>query len=533
MDERRRRWIGLVFLSGAVSVVIIDVTVINIAVPSIVGDLNTTAATTQWIQEAYTLTLAALLIVVGRIADTVGRRRVLVSGLLIFTAASVLAALAPSGGLLVFARVLQGVGGAAILPSTLSLINATFRDREREVAFAIWGATIGAMAAVGPLLGGWLTTELSWRWAFWINLVLAPVAAVGAYLFVTESRAPHRARGIDLVGTLLSVGTFFLLAFALIEGRTMGWWAARTSSYELIGGLSPVPFAAAGAGVGLAVLVGSQRRRERSNRATLLDLALFRVPTFVRGNSIAVLVALGQLGLLFVLPLWLQNVLGFSATGTGVLLLPIAIGAFLAAGTTPMLAQRWGAAWVIRIGLLTEIVGLCWLAAIATSDISGWALVPALALYGFGVGTADAQLPSLILRDIPVEQSGQGSGVQSTAQELGSAMGVAIIGTVLFTTLSWQLSDALRDTTLTPAQQRATVSVVVESAGTAIPGLDAETQAPAKDALSTATRYASLTGAGFLLAGLVATASLKRRHRGVVPGDPAPAATEDSSSRVR
>lgn len=522
MAERVRQWVGLVFLSAAVSLVIIDVTIINVAVPSIVVDLNASAATTQWIQEAYTLTLAALLIVAGRVADTIGRRRALVIGLTIFTGASVLAATASSGAVLVLARVLQGVGGAAILPCTLSLLNATFRGRERATAFAVWGSTVGAMAAVGPLLGGWLTTEFSWHWAFWINLVLGPIAAVGTLGFVAESKQSQHGRGIDLIGVLLSVATFFSLVFSLIEGRTMGWWYARSPRYDLIAGLSPVPFTLVAGAAGLVAFIAWQRSRQRRNRDPLLDLSLFSVPTFARGNGIVFIVALGQLGLLFVLPLWLQTTLGYTATQTGLLLLPIAIGAFIAAATTPLLAQLWGTTWVIRFGLGTEIGGLVWLALVASPDVSGWSLVPALALYGFGVGTADAQLPSLVLGDIPVERSGQGSGVQSTAQELGSAMGIAVIGTVLFTSLSTQFAGNLEGSALAPDERTEIVSVVVESAGTAISGLEGDVQQAADEALSGATRNAALSGAGFLVAGLIATISLRPRR------DPAAEAAGDA-----
>lgn len=513
MPDNPRRWIGLTFLSAAVSLVIIDVTIINVAIPTIVVDLDASAATTQWIQEAYTLTLASLLIVVGRLADRIGRRRTLTIGLSIFTIASVVAASAPSGGTLVLARVLQGIGGAAILPCTLSLLNATFRGSERATAFAIWGSTVGAMAAVGPLLGGWLTTDISWRWAFGINLVLGPLAAIGARVFVPESRQEEEGRGVDLLGVLLSITSFFCLVFGMIEGRNLGWWRADSPDDEFVAGRSLVPFAFLAGLMSLFAFIAWQRRRLRVGKQPLLDTSLFSVRTFARGNVIVLLVALGQLGLLFILPLWLQNTLGYTATQTGVLLLPIAIGAFAAAATTPLLAQAWGTTWVIRCGLLTEIGGLVWLAVVASTDVSGWALVPALALYGFGVGTADAQLPSLVLRDIPVERSGQGSGVQSTAQELGSAMGIAVIGTVLFASLSWQLDNALEETALGEQEREATVTLVVESAGTAIPALDPTLADEAEAAFTDATRNAALTGAGFFLAGLLATLSLGRENR--------------------
>ncbi|MBN9170915.1 MAG: MFS transporter, partial [Microbacterium sp.] len=226
-DYSSRRWVGLVFISIAVSLIIVDSTIVNVAVPSIVDDLGISSTQVQWVQEAYTLVFAALLLVFGSLADRFGRRRMMLTGVAIFAVSSVAAALAPTGDLLILARLVQGVGGAMILPTTLSLINATFRGKERGLAFAVWGSTIGGMAAVGPLLGGWLTTDFSWRWAFGINVPLGIAIIVGVALTVAESREPER-RGIDVVGAILSVVTTGSLVFGLVEGRTLGWWRTAT-----------------------------------------------------------------------------------------------------------------------------------------------------------------------------------------------------------------------------------------------------------------------------------------------------------------
>src|SRR3954470_16031186 len=175
----RRRWAGLVFISVAVALIIVDSTIVNVAIPSIVDDLGLTSTQVQWVQEAYTLVFAALLLVFGSLADRFGRRRMMLIGVVIFALSSVACAFAPSGEVLILARLVQGVGGAMVLPTTLSLINATFRGRERGIAFAVWGSVIGGMAALGPLLGGWLTTEFSWRWAFGINVPLGILIVVG------------------------------------------------------------------------------------------------------------------------------------------------------------------------------------------------------------------------------------------------------------------------------------------------------------------------------------------------------------------
>ena len=222
-DVASRRWLGLVFISIAVSLIIVDSTIVNVAIPSIVDDLGITSTEVQWVQEAYTLVFASLLLVFGSLADRFGRRRMLIIGVVVFALSSVAAALATSGGVLILARLVQGVGGAMVLPSTLSLINATFRGRERGIAFAVWGSTIGGMAALGPLLGGWLTTDFSWRWAFGINVPLGIIIIVGVLFTVAESRDDGVQR-IDVVGAILSVITCAALVFALIEGRSYGWW---------------------------------------------------------------------------------------------------------------------------------------------------------------------------------------------------------------------------------------------------------------------------------------------------------------------
>ena len=213
----------------------------NVAIPSVVDELDITSTQVQWVQESYTLVFASLLLVFGTLADRVGRRRMLLIGVTLFALSSVAAALAPTGEFLIAARVVQGLGGAMILPATLSLLNATFTGRERGIAFAVWGSTIGGMAAVGPLLGGWLTTEYSWRWAFGINLPLGILIVIGTLLVVRESKSAEAGR-IDLVGAALSVVLFTSLVFGLIEGRTYGWWTSEDVPDFWTLEVSPIPF---------------------------------------------------------------------------------------------------------------------------------------------------------------------------------------------------------------------------------------------------------------------------------------------------
>ncbi|MET0302549.1 MAG: DHA2 family efflux MFS transporter permease subunit [Microbacteriaceae bacterium] len=530
----RRRWVGLVFISIAVALIIVDSTIVNVAVPSIVDELGISSTQVQWVQEAYTLVFASLLLLFGSLADRFGRRRLMVVGVVLFAASSVFAGLAPSGDLLILARLIQGVGGAMILPTTLSLINATFRGRERGIAFAVWGSTIGGMAAVGPLLGGWLTTEFSWRWAFGINVPLGIIIVIGVLLTVSESRERSQAR-IDLVGAALSVVLFGSLVFGLIEGRTYGWWTLDEDFS--IGGLdwpfslSPVPVAFAITVLALVAFVWWGLARRRRGKSSLIEFSLFGIPSFRNGNVAALVVSLGEFGLILALPLWLQFVLGFDALQTGFLLLALAIGSFVASGFAGAFSGRVRAVTVVRIGIVAEIIGVGWAAFVIAPDAAwGW-LIPALFVYGFGVGLATAQLTGVILQDVPVELSGQGSGTQSTSRQVGSALGVAILGTVLFATTGSALAASLDDAGVPTSQREQIVDSVVDSAGGAIAGLGRNPEtAPYLDAAQTAfsdgTRAAAFTAAGFLVVGLAATFSLGGGRRPDEPEDAADGASD-------
>lgn len=515
-SHERLRWVGLVFISIAVSLIIVDSTIVNVAIPAIVDDLGITSTEVQWVQEAYTLVFAALLLVFGSLADRFGRRRVMLIGVVVFGASSVFAALAPDGGMLILARLVQGVGGAMILPTTLSIINATFRGRERGIAFAVWGSTIGGMAAVGPLLGGWLTTAFSWRWAFGINIPLAVIIVIGVLLTVAESRSDRVAR-IDVVGAVLSVVAMGSLVFGLIEGRTYGWWLVeqrpQIGDWSWPWDLSPIPLAFLIAIAAIIAFIVWGLHRERAGKSTLLTFRLFSISSFRNGNIAAAVVSLGEFGLILALPLWLQFVLGFDALHTGFLLLALAGGSFVASGVAGATSGKIAPVWIVRVGLAAEIIGVAGVGFVITPEASWVPLVPLLFVYGLGVGLATAQLTGVVLAEVPVADSGAASGTQSTSRQLGAALGVAVLGTVLFSSTAGILSSALDDRGLPPEQRDQTVSAVVDSAGAAIAGLAAQPETAAiaedaKQAFSDGTRYAAWTAAGFLALGLLSTIAL-------------------------
>jgi EmrB/QacA subfamily drug resistance transporter len=521
-----KRWVGLVFISLGVALIIVDSTIVNVAIPSIINDIGITSTQAQWVQEIYTLVFAALLLVGGRLADQYGRRRLFLLGTVIFAGASVLAALAGDGTQLIAARAVQGLGGALMLPTSLSLLNANFRGRDRGVAFGIWGATIGGTAALGPLLGGWLTTSYSWRWAFGINIPLGLLVIVGLLLLVPESKDPSGQRGADWFGAVLSAIGFGGIVFGLIEGRTYGWLATTkpltVGSWYWPWSVSPVAVAFVIGFAALTIFVAVERRRNRRGQVSMLDLNLFSIKSFRNGNIAAAIVSLGEFGILFSLPLWFQNVIGYTAFQTGLALLALAGGSFLASGLTAPIGRKRGTIFIVRLGIVLEIIGIGGLAIFLRPDSTWLTTTPLLLIYGIGVGFATAQLTGVVLTDVPLARSGEGSGIQSTSRQVGSALGIAILGTVLFATLGARYDTALADLGVPEAQRVQLVDAVKDSAGAAIPGLAANpgtaaVAEPARVAFTDASRVAALTAAGFLVTGLVASLSLgdPRRRRSI------------------
>ena len=536
-----KRWAGLVFISLGVALIIVDSTIVNVAIPSIINDIGITSTQAQWVQEIYILVFAALLLVSGRLADQYGRRRLFLLGTVIFAGASVLAALAGDGTQLIGARAVQGLGGALMLPTSLSLLNANFRGRDRSVAFGIWGATIGGTAALGPLLGGWLTTSYSWRWAFGINIPLSALVIIGLLLLVPESKDPSGQRGADWLGAVLSAVGFGGIVFGLIEGRTYGWLATTTpltvGSWSWPWSVSPVAIAFVIGFAALTAFIAVERQRNRRGQVSMLDLSLFSIPSFRNGNIAAAIVSLGEFGIIFSLPLWFQNVIGYTAFQTGLALLALAGGSFLASGLTAPIERKRGTIFIVRLGIVLEIIGIGGLAIFLRPDSTWLTTTPLLLVYGLGVGFATAQLTGVVLADVPVDRSGQGSGTQSTSRQVGSALGIAILGTVLFATLGARYDTALADLGVSEAQRVQLVAAVKDSAGAAIPGLAANPRTaavaePARVAFTDASRLAALTAAGFLVIGLAASLSLGRPGRRRPTDDLAEEAVSPSPART-
>jgi EmrB/QacA subfamily drug resistance transporter len=551
----RGRWVGLAMLSVGVAMIIVDATIVNVAVPSIIRELKLDSTQAEWINTTYALVFAALLITLGRLGDVLGRRRLYVGGLGLFIVASVLAGLAPTGDTLILARVLQGVGGAMILPSTQAILNANFQGRDRAIAFGIWGSVIGGVAAVGPLLGGFLTTYFSWRWAFFINLPVGLLAIAGTLHYIGESKDEHARPGFDVPGFLLITFGLGAFIFGLIEGRQYGWWTPNVRhAFSVFGWAWPladvsiIPFALASGLLALGIFALVETRRRNAGKFYLFDFTLWGYRGFRYGNLAGTIVSLGEFGLLFALPLFLQSVLGYSAFQTGLVFLALAVGAFFAAPGAVTFARRYGPRWVVTTGMTLEAVGIIATTLLISTSVSGWTLAIPLFVYGIGVGFATAQLTSIVLSDVPVERSGIASGANSTLRQVGSALGIAILGTVLFSTLVSGSADNMTAALpgVAPTCVQLVSGLVDDSAGQVLPALRDPAQAaaagfgggsgalppdqaacfrdptflaalprtvgPIEDAFVAATRLAGLVAAGFVLLGFAFSLLLPGRR---------------------
>ncbi|MDE2408953.1 MAG: MFS transporter [Actinomycetales bacterium] len=530
------RWVGLVFISMGISLVIIDGTIVNTIFPTVIKALNLTSTEVQWVQESYVLVFASLLLIWGSLADRYGRRLLLIVGVLIFIAASVWAGYSQDANAMILARIVQGIGGSMVLPTTLSLVNANFQGRERGIAFAVWGSTIGGMVAIGPVIGGWLATAFTdgWRLAFNVNAPIGLIIVIGVLLSVHESKGENKHDGIDIVGAVISFIMFGSLVFGLIEGRTYGWW--NVNKQFVLGdfkwatdGVSVIPFALAVSVVTGVLFVLWESARGKRGKSVLLDLNLFKLASFRNGSIAALIISMGEFGVIFALPLWLQNVEGLNAVSSGMVILWLAGGAFVASGAAGSMSGKVSPAAAVRFGVLLELAGVI-ATAFAIGADAGWGWVaPGLFVYGVGVGFATAQLTGVIMIDVKPDQAGQASGSQSTARQVGSAMGIAVIGTTLFTSTDVILRgklDALNlDSRFFSADAKQGISnAVVDSAGGAIPGLKsgliaqshgmlpastaAQIQQAAGTAFSEGARWAALSAAIFLFIGLLSTLRL-------------------------
>ena len=410
-----RKWWPLVAICAGACMLLVDVTIVNVALPDMARQLHTTFSDLQWVIDLYALVLGALVLTIGAVADRFGRRRLYLIGLVLFAAASLTCGLSPNVSVLIAARGVQGVGAAAMFATTMALISNTYTGRDRGMAFGIWGAVNGAASAVGPIIGGLLTASFGWRWIFLVNLPVSVVAVALTLRVVTESRDPNPRR-IDMPGMV----SFTVMAAALTYALIRGAWAS-TETRVLI----------AVTVVALVAFVIAERR----NPAPMLDLKLLRNPTFTAMLLAGALLSAAAWAAFTYQSLWLQSVLGLSAIKAGLVVLPCAAAAFIVSGQVGRFLHRTSPRWMVGTGLLVIAAGA--LAQAVIRENSSWPVViPGLVLVGIGAGLAMASLTSTAMAAVPWQQAGMAGGALSAFRQLGYALGIAVLGEVFDSGLS-------------------------------------------------------------------------------------------------
>jgi len=462
-----RKWIPLVVLALALSIIIIDTTILNVSIKAIITDLNTTIQNLQWVIASYSLTLAAFTITGGRLGDLFGRKRMFMLGAILFAIGSGMASIAHSFPMLLAGEsIIEGIGAALMMPATASLLVSIYHGRDRAVAFGVWGSLAAASAAIGPILGGWLGTNYSWRWAFRINIFVALVLVIGAILFIKESRDTEEKSDLDLLGVFLSAVGMFWLVYGFIESSTYGWFRA-TQSFAIFKhsatpfGLSPVPIAIFGGLAFLALFVKWQIHQEKIGRTPLVSMRLFKNRQFVSGSVVTAALSLGQVGLFFALPVFFQGVLGLDAFHTGLALLPLPLGVFVGAPMALALSKKFTSKHIIQSGLVISLLGTVWLRSALAANIQVIDLAPMLFFYGIGMGLVMSMISNLTLSAVDVQQSGEASGVNNTLRNVGSTLGSAIIGAVVLTAIATNLTKGIKDSQVIPAPAKAAISQAV------------------------------------------------------------------------
>ncbi len=516
-----RKWWTLLAVCTGVFMLLLDITIVNVALPYIQQAFHASLADLQWVIDAYALTLAAFLLTSGSVADLVGRRLVFAVGIVVFTIGSVLCGVAADPTFLALSRAFQGIGGAIMFATSLALLADAFPPRERGVAFGVFGAVTGVAVAIGPVLGGALTSGLSWRWIFFVNVPIGVFALIVTLREVAESKAPvaHRPDWLGFVTFTLGLTA---LVYGLIRSHPDGW-----GSTTVVGSL-------AAAVILLAVFVLVESR----TRDPMLDLKLLRVPTFNGGLVAAFAISSSIFALLTYLVLYLQNVLGSSAIDTGVRLLPLTGAIFLTAGLAGRLTGHVPTKLLIAPGFLLIGAGLVLMRGITPSD--DWThLLPGMVVAGVGCGLVNVPLASTAVGVVEPARAGMASGINSTFRQIGIATGVAALGSILASEVSSSVISKLAGTPLASGSHALASSIsngsILQAMHGVAPHLRGIAGAAAKSSFVDGLNTIILIGAIIAFAASVLTLFLIRQRDFVdvhhaQPGDAAPPAASEADA---
>lgn len=457
-DPYARKWWVLASVCLALFMALLDGTVVNVSIPAISKGIGASFSDAEWVLNAYTLVFASLLVTFGRLGDMFGRKRFFIAGLVLFGAGSLMCGLSSTPAMLIGSRVVQALGGAFMMPATLSLTAVNFPPEQRGMAMGIWGAVSGLASAAGPLLGGWLTDAFSWNYIFFINMPIVLIAVPFALWAIPESR-DERPHTIDVLGVVLSIVLLASLCYGLIEGPKLGW------SDPLVLGL----FGAAAVSLVAFVLW------ERRVREPIMDLRLFASPAFSAGNAAGAILMFGMLGMFFLLPVYLQAQLGYTAVQTGLTLTPLSAAILVAAPLAGRLSDRIGSRWLVFSGMAIAAVSVFWASFLPYGAGWQWMLAP-LALAGLGMGLVMPSMTSAVMAVAPRGEEGAASGILSTMRQVGGVFGVAVLGAIFASAMTASMVDAAAKIPGLPKAAVPYVTEVIEDSGSqmGMGGMDVE-----------------------------------------------------------
>ena len=458
--DNDRKWLALILLCAVQFMVVLDVAIVNVALPTIKNALGFSDANLQWVVSAYTLTFGGFLMLGSRIADLLGRKRLFIAGLVLFSAASLACGLSQSDTQLIVFRAIQGLGAAVISPAALAILTTTFAEgEERNKALAIWGAIAGTGGAVGVLLGGILTDQVGWEWIFFLNVPIGLIVILAGQRVLHESRVELGNRSLDIAGAILVTAGLTLLVYGLVTTDTYSWTSTR-----VLGAL-------AGAAVLLAGFIAVELRA----KAPILPFSIFRLRSLTGANIVGLLLGAAIFSMFFLLSLYMQQVLGYSALKAGVAYLLVASVIVVAAGASQALVTRIGVRSVLTTGMVLLVAGLVWFSQVSVHGAYATDLAPGFVLAGIGLGFSFVPVQIASLIGVTHDEAGIASGLINTSQQVGGALGVAVLSTITFTRYDSYLGDHGNNLALIP------------------------------NALVDGFHVAFLVGAGMALIGLVAT----------------------------
>jgi EmrB/QacA subfamily drug resistance transporter len=521
MASLERKWWTLIAVCTAIFMLLLDITVVNVALPDIQRSLHSTFSDLQWVVDAYSLTLAAFLLTAGVIGDMYGRRGVFAIGLAVFSAASLVCGLSTSSLMLNLSRAVQGVGGAIMFATSLALIAQAFVGRDRATAFGVYGAVIGGAVAIGPLVGGAITSSIGWRWIFFVNVPIG-VAAIGVTLTRIASSKDPRTRRIDWIGFISFSLSLFLLVFALVRGNDWGWSSAKTI----------------GLIVASVVLMVIFFVNEQHTSDPMLDLDLFRRPAFVGASLVSLTIAASIFASFLYLTLFIQDDLGFAPLAAGVRFLPITFLAFAVAPFAGRLTVRVQSRFLLGTGMLLIALGLL-LMGTTHADSTWTVLLPGFIAAGVGIGTVNPVVASASISVVEPQRSGMASGANNTFRQVGVATGIAILGAVFQSQIVSRTTAALDHTAVgTSILHRGGAQLSAAMSSGAVHEAAAQIPPPERSVLldayrvgfSTTLNHLMIIGAVIALVGSIGAFALIRQSDFIVPAGQGAAVPEPVAS---